>query len=191
MRATRRSLTLRWLMPGFQQPNTLGPGAMSTRNLLGFKDRTSNPDGSDAGSMEQLVWLTEGDDPAGWTAGGSYMVVRLIRNRVEFWDRTSLRTQELIIGRSKASGAPLDGGREVDVPDYAGDPKGDRTPLKAHIRLANPRTEKTESAPDPSARLLVLARLRRGWAARSGPALCELPARPRRGLCGDPTAPRR
>ena len=41
-------------------------------------------------------------------------------------------------------GAPLDGGREVDVPDYAGDPKGDRTPLKAHIRLANPRTEKTE-----------------------------------------------
>ena len=144
MRATRSSLTLRWLMPGFQQPNTLGHGATSTRNLLGFKDGTSNPNPSDTPSMKELVWLAEGDDPAAWTTNGSYMVVRLIRNRVEFWDRTPLRTQELIIGRSKASGAPLDGTRETDIPNYAGDPKGDRVPLRAHVRLANPRTAASE-----------------------------------------------
>ena len=144
MRATRSTLTLRWLMPGFQQPNTLGKGETSTRNLLGFKDGTANLDGSDSQAMAQQVWVAEGDDPAPWTVGGSYMVVRMIRNRVEFWDRTPLRTQELIIGRSKPSGAPLSGTRETDVPNYANDPKGEGVPLRAHIRLANPRTAPTE-----------------------------------------------
>ena len=44
MRATRDTLTLRWMLPGFVQPNTLGPGRASSRNLLGFKDGTANPD---------------------------------------------------------------------------------------------------------------------------------------------------
>src|SRR5262249_47129529 len=98
------------------------------RNLLGFKDGTSNP------AVSQ-VWTRD---------GGSYQAVRIIRNRVEFWDRVSLDEQELMIGRRKDTGAPLDGRREGDVPDFAADPKGDTIPLDAHIRLANPRTAKTE-----------------------------------------------
>ena len=59
--------------------------------------------------------------------------------------RTALGEQEGIVGRTKRTGAPLGKAREDDDPDYAGDPDGDRVPLDAHIRLANPRTPATEA----------------------------------------------
>jgi deferrochelatase/peroxidase EfeB len=159
MRATRSTLVLRWMLEGFQQPNTLGAGRTSTRNLLGFKDGTANPDAGDARTMDDVVWVGRGTagEPA-WTAGGSYMVVRIIQNRVEFWDRTALATQEGIMGRRKASGAPLDGRKETDVPNFAADPHGKRIRLDSHIRLANPRTEASR------ANLI----LRRGFSYSSG-----------------------
>lgn len=144
MRATRRDLTLAWMLPAFQRPNTLGAGQTDTRNLLGFKDGTANPDPTSPTLMDDLVWVQTGDAEPAWTVGGSYQVVRLIRMRVEFWDRTALRTQETIMGRSKSSGAPLDGKLETDAPRFTDDPDGKITPLRAHIRLANPRTPATE-----------------------------------------------
>jgi len=144
MRVTRASLTLRWMASGFVRPNTLTGGQVSTRNLLGFKDGTANPSPSDDALMDELVWVQDGDAEPSWAVGGSYQVVRIIRNRVEFWDRTALKTQELIIGRSKVAGAPLDGQRETDIPQFDEDPDGAVTPLTAHIRLANPRTPDTE-----------------------------------------------
>lgn len=144
MRVTRASLTLRWMQSGFVRPNTLTGGQVNTRNLLGFKDGTANPSPADAKLMDELVWIQQGDAEPAWTVGGSYQVVRVIQNHVEFWDRTALKTQELIIGRNKKTGAPLDGTREVDVPQYANDPDGTFIPITAHIRLANPRTDATE-----------------------------------------------
>ena len=47
------------------------------------------------------------------------------------------------IRSSSVSGAPLSGQQEVDIPDYSGDPRGEVTPLTAHIRLANPRDHRT------------------------------------------------
>ena len=144
MRATRDSLVLRWMLPGFSQPNSPGAGRASQRNLLGFKDGTANPDHGDTTLMDTLVWVGEGDDEPAWTVGGTYQAVRLIRNRVEFWDRTPLRTQQTIIGRDKPAGAPLGMANETDVPDFASDPDGKRFRLDGHIRLANPRTPETE-----------------------------------------------
>jgi deferrochelatase/peroxidase EfeB len=45
---------------------------------------------------------------------------------VEFWDRTPLNEQQKIIGRDKASGAPLGLVRESEDPGYGDDPAGSR-----------------------------------------------------------------
>ncbi len=139
---TPDSLLLRWKQEGSVpvRPPSPGKPRESARNFLGFRDGSANPDSANAELMKEIVWVQPGDDEPGWTAGGSYQAVRLIRNFVERWDRTPLQEQQSIIGRQKASGAPFDGASEADVPNYAGDPQGKTTPLDAHIRLANPRT---------------------------------------------------
>lgn len=147
VRHTPDLLALRWKIDGFLPPHTIKKlGKETVRNLLGFKDGTANLDASDEKLMNDIVWTQPNPDEPGWTAGGTYQVVRIIRMFVERWDRDALIDQEQIIGREKASGAPLTYANEHDAPDYAADPKGERVPLTAHIRLANPRTSGTQSS---------------------------------------------
>ena len=140
-------MALRWKVDGFLPPRTVRRlGKDTVRNLLGFKDGTANLDTHDATLMDRIVWVQPQTDEPAWTAGGTYQAVRIIRNLVERWDRTPLGEQQAIIGRYKTSGAPLGLKDEHDPPDYAGDPRGERIPLDAHIRLANPRTKESESS---------------------------------------------
>ena len=143
MRATRGALAGRWKIEGFL-PQSRESGAQ--RNLLGFKDGTANPDIKNPVDMDRVVWVGGDAGEPEWALGGTYQVVRIIRNRVEFWDRVARSEQELMIGRDKGTGAPLGKRKERDDPDYKTDPKGARIPMDAHIRLARPRTAETEGS---------------------------------------------
>jgi len=143
LRPVRGAFALRWSIDGFQSADR-GPAPNSSRrNLFGFRDGTGNPEVTDDALMRRLVWIGSGAGEPAWARDGTYQVVRIIRMHVEFWDRVGLLEQETMIGRRRDTGAPLGGTGEYDDPRLDLDPKGDRIPLDAHMRLANPRTQRT------------------------------------------------
>ncbi|MEO3867320.1 iron uptake transporter deferrochelatase/peroxidase subunit [Nonomuraea sp. B12E4] len=142
-RHTRGAMQVRWRMNGFTSP----PRPSGTqRNLMGFKDGIANPETKNAAEMDRLVWIRDDKPDTSWATGGTYVVYRLIRMLVEFWDRVGLSEQEQMFGRTKDGGAPLDGVHEQDVPRYERDPVGKVIPVTSHIRLANPRKPETDDS---------------------------------------------
>jgi deferrochelatase/peroxidase EfeB len=132
---------VRWSQLGFGRTSSTSRAQQTPRNLFGFKDGTSNVKSEDTGLLNDHVWVPAGAaSPEAWMEGGSYLVARRIRMHIEIWDRTSLREQEGLIGRTKSEGAPLSGGTEFTAPDF--DAKGRASePLIAtnsHVRLAHP-----------------------------------------------------
>jgi deferrochelatase/peroxidase EfeB len=124
---------IRWTQAGYlSRPD----GEATPRNLMGFKDGTSNPSIADLQAMAKVVWV--GDEGPDWMKGGSYVVVRRIRIALEHWDRMKVAFQEQTVGRHKYSGAPLGGKNEHDPLDLeAKDEDGNPViPDSAHVRLA-------------------------------------------------------
>jgi deferrochelatase/peroxidase EfeB len=131
---------VRWSQLGFGRTASTSRAQLTPRNLFGFKDGTNNLKAEDTGLLDQHVWADAGTRPGeAWMKGGSYLVARRIRMHIEIWDRTSLGEQEGLIGRTKAEGAPLSGGKEFTAPDF--NIKGkDGEPLMgidSHVRLAH------------------------------------------------------
>jgi deferrochelatase/peroxidase EfeB len=133
-RIGRGVATARWSQSGFDS----APDGRTGRNLMGFKDGTNNLDASDAAAMRRNVWVGASDDPA-WMRGGTYLVTRRIRIRIERWDASDLDEQETDVGRRKVSGAPF-GARSEFAPVVP-----EHEPEHSHIMLANPRTAGSEA----------------------------------------------
>jgi deferrochelatase/peroxidase EfeB len=125
------TVAVRWSQLGFGKTSSTTPEEQTPRNLMGFKDGTHNIAGTDTAALDKHVWVAPGDGAA-WMTGGSYLVARRIRMRIEVWDRTSLKEQEDTFGRDKKEGAPYGKVHERDAPDLKA-----MLPT-AHVRLAHP-----------------------------------------------------
>ncbi|WP_430159059.1 iron uptake transporter deferrochelatase/peroxidase subunit [Paenibacillus algorifonticola] len=136
-RIARGKAVLRWTTEGFQRTSGADKQGATPRNLMGFKDGTANPDTSDEAQMKQVVWASA-DDGVPWMAGGSYMVVRRIRMRVEVWDRSTLSDQEATFGRHRESGAPIGSLKEFDTVDVNKKDESGKPviPANSHLALA-------------------------------------------------------
>ena len=131
---------VRWSQLGFGRTSSTSRSQATPRNLFGFKDGTNNLKAEDTALLEEHAWAGQGTRPEeGWMAGGTYLVARRIRMHIEIWDRTSLREQEALIGRTKGAGAPLSGGEEFTAPDFQIQGHGGEPliPMDAHVRLAH------------------------------------------------------
>ena len=132
------TVAVRYSQLGFGRTSSTTRGQSTPRNLFGFKDGTANIKAEDTDVLNKQVWVAKGDGPD-WMTGGSYMVSRRIRMRIEAWDRTTLLEQERVIGRQKGSGAPNGLKQEFeelnfDIVDDKNEPLIDRN---AHVRLAS------------------------------------------------------
>ena len=130
---------VRWDQQGFGRTSSTTRDQSTPRNLMGFKDGTNNVRAEDTPILDEEVWAHANDGEA-WMAGGSYLVARRILILTHLWDRTTLGDQERLVGRTKASGAPLSGGSEFTTLDF--DRRGDAgvplIPHDSHVAIAHP-----------------------------------------------------
>lgn len=130
---------VRWAQMGFGASSLTSADMPTPRNLFGFRDGTANILGTDTEALDRSVWVPASEGPE-WMNGGTYLALRKIRMTIETWDRTSLREQEAVFGRTKKEGAPLSGGDEFTAPDFAKAGRDD-LPLidpTSHVALAHP-----------------------------------------------------
>ncbi|MCX4526778.1 iron uptake transporter deferrochelatase/peroxidase subunit [Streptomyces sp. NBC_01551] len=133
---------VRWQMNGFNRSPGATAAPMTARNLMGQIDGTANPKPAQPDFDKRIFVPAAGPGPAehAWMGGGSYAVVRRIRMLLDDWDKRSTAEQEQVIGRTKATGAPLTGGTETTAMDLAkiGADGKPVIPSNAHARISAP-----------------------------------------------------
>ncbi|MER7461729.1 iron uptake transporter deferrochelatase/peroxidase subunit [Streptomyces sp. NPDC097981] len=133
---------VRWQMNGFNRSPGATAAPMTARNLMGQVDGTNNPKPAQPDFDKRIFVPATGPGPAehAWMGGGSYAVVRRIRMLLDDWDKQSQAQQEQVIGRTKATGAPLTGGTETTrmALDKIGPDGKPVIPSNAHARISAP-----------------------------------------------------
>ena len=134
------TIALRAIQSGFGRTSVTTSQEVTERNLLGFKDGTNNLLSDQPGQFDEFVWSDGRGEPS-FMKGGTVMVYRRIRTRLELWNATSLNDQEQAVGRFKVSGAPLTGAKEHDPIDFeaTGTHGLPVIPFGAHVRVASPQ----------------------------------------------------
>src|SRR4051794_1512085 len=137
-------VSVRWSQLGFGRTSSTSSAQDTPRNLFGFKDGTANLKAEAPKALDQFVWVADDDPGADWLAGGSYVVTRRIRMRIEPWDTSTLAEQEATIGRTKKAGAPLGQSGEFDPVDFTKQVDGEfAVPPTSHVFLAHPTNSGT------------------------------------------------
>jgi deferrochelatase/peroxidase EfeB len=115
----------RWAQAGFQASG-------GRRNLMGFREGAGNLRAPR--DLERHVWVRARDRT--WMVGGTYLVYRRIRLRLDAWEALGEGAQELAVGRRKATGAGLRERRAHDDRPRPALPADG--PLATHAALATP-----------------------------------------------------
>ena len=154
-------LVERWRQRGFRGPYVpIDATVAAPRNVLGFVDGIVGP--HTEAQWDADVWLTA--PPA--VAGGTIAVIRRMRIDVDAFHRLSVAAQESVVGRERATSAPLSGGTAASEPDLgAKTPDGRyRIPVDAHVRRAHSLAagvpmmlRRSYSTDDPAAGLLFVS----------------------------------
>ena len=134
IRDTESFATVRWVQEGFTNSQGVTRPGATQRNLMGQVDGTDNPElGTKV--FNDLVWMK---DVPEWAIGGTQLVLRRIKMKLDTWDRLSTEQKEGVIGRRLSNGAPLTGKNERDFPNLSAlDKDGlEVIPSFAHIRNA-------------------------------------------------------
>lgn len=125
----------RWRQSGSRGPNIpVDHNVTAPRNLLGFIDGIVGP--HTTGQQQRDLWL---DGPAP-VAGGTVAVLRRMELDLPRFAALSVADQEAVIGRRRATGAPLSGGIIASDPDLGAKTPDGRylIPAAAHVRRAHP-----------------------------------------------------
>ena len=133
--------SVRWSHLGFGPPagdgQGSGGGRSTHRNLLGFREGTSNPT-PDSRRFAESVWVASEDGPD-WMVGGTYVVLRHVLLDLPGWDELNLLDRERVIGRHRRSGAPIserDESAPLDL-DAEGPDGRPVTDPRSHVAIAH------------------------------------------------------